>query len=71
MVTVAMKLKDAWKKSYDEPRQHIKKQRHYFAKKVPKTMVFPIVMYLLESWTLKKAECQKLMLLKCGVEEDS
>ena len=33
MVTVAMKLKDAWKKSYDEPRQHIKKQRHYFAKK--------------------------------------
>ena len=34
MVTVAMKLKDTpWKKSYDEPRQHIKKQRHYFANK--------------------------------------
>ena len=34
MVTAAMKLKDAypWEKSYDEPRQHIKKQRHYFAK---------------------------------------
>ena len=30
-VTAAMKLKDApWKKSYDKPRQHIKKQRHYF-----------------------------------------
>ena len=30
MVTAAMKLKDAcsWKKSYDQPRQHIKKQRH-------------------------------------------
>ena len=35
MVTAAMKWKDAvpWKKSYDQPRQHIKKQRHYFAKK--------------------------------------
>ena len=32
MVTEAMKLKDtAWKVSYDQPRQHIKKQRHYFA----------------------------------------
>ena len=35
MVTAAMKLKDAcpWNKSYDQPRQHIKKQRHYFANK--------------------------------------
>ena len=34
MVTAAMKLKDTpWKESYDQPRQHIKKQRHYFAKK--------------------------------------
>ena len=37
MVTVAMKLKDAcsWKRSYDQPRQHIKRQRHYFANKGP------------------------------------
>ena len=37
MVTAAMKLKDtcSWKKSYDQPRQHIKKQRHYFAIKSP------------------------------------
>ena len=37
MVIAAMKLKDAcyWKKSYDKPRQHIKKQRHYFANKGP------------------------------------
>ena len=36
MVTAAMKLKDAsWKKSYDQPRQHIKKQRYYFANKSP------------------------------------
>ena len=36
MVTAAMKLKDTtpWKKSYEQPRQHIKKQRHYFANKV-------------------------------------
>ena len=37
MVTVAMKLKDAysWQESYDQPRQYIKKQRHYFANKGP------------------------------------
>ena len=37
MVTAAMKFKDfaPWKKSYDQPRQHIKKQRHYFANKGP------------------------------------
>ena len=37
MVTAAMKLKmlTTWKKSYDQPRQHIKKQRHYFANKFP------------------------------------
>ena len=36
-VTAAMKLKDAysWKKSYGQPRQHIKKQKHYFANKGP------------------------------------
>ena len=36
MVTAAMKLKDTpWEESYDQPRQHIKKQRHYFANKGP------------------------------------
>ena len=44
MVNAAMKLKDAysWKESYDQPRQHIEKQRHYFANKVHlvKAMVF-------------------------------
>ena len=37
MVTAAMKLKDAYflKESYDQPRQHIEKQRHYFANKGP------------------------------------
>ena len=48
-----------WKKIYDKSRQHIKKQRHYFANKGPysQTMVFPVVMYGCESWNVKKAEC--------------
>ena len=36
-----------------------------------KAMVFPVVMYGCESWTVKKAESEKLMLLNCGVGEDS
>ena len=36
-----------------------------------KAMVFPVVMYGCESWTIKKAECRELMLLNCGVGEDS
>ena len=36
-----------------------------------KAMVFPVVMYGYESWTIKKAEHRKLMLLNCGVGEDS
>ena len=37
-----------------------------------KAMVFPVVMYGYESWTIKKAECQKkLILLNCGIGEDS
>ena len=75
MVTTAMKLKGTfpWKKSYDQPRQHIKKQRHYLPTNVHlvKAVVFPVVMYGYESWTLKKAEHQKLMHLNCGVGEDS
>ena len=36
-----------------------------------KAMVFPVVMYGGESWTIKKAEQEELMLLNCGVGEDS
>ena len=36
-----------------------------------KAMVFPVVMYGCESWTIKKADLQELMLLNCGVGEDS
>ena len=42
MVIAAMKLKDFthWKESYDQPRQHIKKQSHYFANKGPSNQGF-------------------------------
>ena len=36
-----------------------------------KAMVFPVVMYRCESWTMKKAECQRIDALNCGVGEDS
>ena len=36
-----------------------------------KAIVFPIVMYGCESWTVKKAECEELILLNCGFGEDS
>ena len=36
-----------------------------------KAMVFPVVMYGCESWTIKKAEYRRMMLLNCGVGEDS
>ena len=61
MVTVAMKLKDTlWKKSYDQPRQYIKKPRHYLANKCPSSQVFPVVMYGYESCTIKKAEHRRI-----------
>ena len=63
MVTAAMKLKDAcpWKKSYDWPRQHIKKQWHYFPNKCSYSQSYGfsssrVWMWELESkesWTLK------------------
>ena len=51
-----------WKKSYDKPRQHIKKQRHYFLTNIHlvKAMVFPVVMYGCESLTIKKVEHQRI-----------
>ena len=64
MVTAAMKLKDAysWKESYDQPKQHIQKQRHYFANKGPSSQGYGfssshVWMWELdykESWALKK-----------------
>ena len=74
-----------WKKSYDQPRQHIKKQKHYFAKKVclVKAMFFPVwmdtgkCMYGCESnvwmWELeyKESWVPKNWCLNCGVGKHS
>ena len=56
------KMLAPWKKSYDQPKQHIKKQRHSLPTKVNliKAMVFPVVMYGCKSWTIKKAEGQRI-----------
>ena len=45
-----------------QPRQHIKKKRHIFSNKIfiVKPMIFPVVMYGCESWTMKNAEHQKI-----------
>ena len=48
-----------WKKSYDKPRQYIKKRRHHFSNKNPHSQFFPAVMYRCENWTIKKPECQR------------
>ena len=63
MVTAAMELKDApWKKNYDQIRQHIKSRDAALPTKfqLVKAMVFPVLVYRCESWTIKKAECQRI-----------
>ena len=51
-----------WKKSYHQSRQLIKKQKIKLPTKVHiiKAMVFPVVMYRCESWTIKKAEHRRV-----------
>ena len=51
-----------WKKSYDQPRQHIKSRDITLPTKIclVKAMVFPVVMYGCESWTIKKAEHERI-----------
>jgi len=75
MVIAAMKLKDACslEEIYDQPRQHIKSRDIILSTKfcLVKATVFPVVMYGCESWTIKKAERRRMMLLICGVGEDS
>ena len=51
-----------WKESDDQPRQHIKNQRHCFVSKGPSSQGydFSVVMYGCESWTIKKVECRSI-----------
>ena len=52
----------AWKKSYDQPRQHTKSRDITLPAKIHlvKAMLFPVVMYGCESWTIKKGENQRI-----------
>ena len=58
MVTAAMKLKDAcsWKKRYDQPRQHIKKQKYYFADKGPSSQSYGFSSSHVWMWELDHKE---------------
>ena len=60
MVIAAMKLKDAysWKESYDQPRQHIKKQIRYFVNKGPSSQGYGFSSHhvCMWEWNIKKAE---------------
>ena len=49
-----------WKKSYDKPRQHVKKQRHYFADKVPSNQRYVFCSGHVWMCKIKKGECRKI-----------
>ena len=50
-----------WKKSYDQPKQNIKKLRHYFANKGPSSQSYGFSSsHGCESWTIKKAERRRI-----------
>ena len=68
-----IKMVTSWEKSYDHPRQHIKKQRHYFVNKGPSSQGygFSSSHVLCESWSIKKLNAKELMVLNCGIGEDS
>ena len=65
-LTAARKLKDApWKKSYEEPKWHIKKQRHHFADKGPYRQSYGFSSSHVQMWELDRKE--ELMFSNCGV----
>ena len=78
MVIAAMKLKEAFpsflgRKVMTKLESILKSRDITLPTKVHlvKAMVFPVVMYGCENWTVKKAECQRIGTLSCDVEEDS
>ena len=74
MVTATMKLKDACPLEVMTSLDSILKSRDItLPTKVylVKAMVFPVVMYRCEGWTIKKQSAKELMLLNCGIGEDS
>ena len=64
-----------WKKSYDKPREHIQKQRHYFANKGLSSQSYSFSSSPIWMWEFNRKESrestEELMLLNCGVGENS
>ena len=56
---------------YDQPREHIQKQRHYFANKGPSSQSCGFSSSCVWMWDIENLSGEKLMLLNCGVVEDS
>ena len=76
MVTAALKLKDTLllgRKVMTNLDSIFKSRDITLPTKVRlvKAVVFPVVMYGCESWTVKKAECRRIDAFDCGVGEDS
>ena len=65
------KMLAPWKKTFDKSRQHIKKQKYYFASKGPSSQSYGFSSSHVQSWTIRKLSTEELMLLNCGVGEDS
>ena len=59
---------DDWEESYDQPRQHIKKERHYFVNKGPSSQNYGFSSSHVWMWELDHKETKEL---NCGVREDS
>ena len=60
-----------WKESYDQPRQHIKKQRHYFVNKGPSSEGYGFSSGHVRVGLLRKLSTEELMLLNRDVGENS
>ena len=74
MVTATTKLKDSWSLERKLYLDSILKNREITLLTkvlIVRDMVFPVVMYGCESWTIKRVSAEELMLLNCGVGEDS
>ena len=74
MVIAAMKLKDTLGRKVMTNLDSILKSRDITLStkvRLVKAMVFPVVMYGCEGWTIRRLSTKELVLLNCGVEEDS
>ena len=69
--SAAVKLKDAWKKSYDKPRQSITKKRHHFADKGLFSQIYGFSGSHIWIWTIIRLSTEEWMLLNCDAREDA